>query len=71
MTEHVPRFRYDTELSDRDNITTSGNYTASGAGFKYQFGVRLNMELLYTNFWRSKNAGLGNTFNLGLKYIIG
>ncbi len=74
MTEHVPRFRYDTELSPeslKDNITTSGNYTASGAGFKYQVGSRFNIELLYTNFWRSKNAGLGNTFNIGLKYITG
>ncbi|MFK7758006.1 MAG: DUF547 domain-containing protein [Flavobacteriales bacterium] len=75
MTEHVPRFRYnpnpvDLETGFTDDITSAANYTASGAGFKYQVGNRLNMELLYTNFWRSKNAGLGNTFNLGLKYIL-
>jgi len=73
MTEHVPRFRYNantTPESIADQNTHSGNYTASGAGFKYQFGQNLNVELLYTNFWRSKYAGLGNTFNVGIKYLI-
>lgn len=69
MTEHVPRFRYDPMLSSNDAITTPANYTASGLGFKYQFSKNLNLELLYTNFWRSQNAGLGNTFNIGIKYI--
>ncbi len=73
MTEHVPRFRYNsntTPESIADINTHSGNYTASGAGFKYQFGQNLNIELLYTNFWRSKFAGLGNTFNIGIKYLV-
>ena len=73
MTEHVPRFRYNsnvTEESIADQNTHSGFYTASGGGFKYQVGQQLNIELLYTNFWRSKYAGLGNTFNIGVKYII-
>jgi len=69
-SEHVPRFRYDTSLSTNDAITTPANYTASGAGFKYQFSQNFNVELLYSNFWRTTNAGLGNTFNLGLKYLI-
>ncbi len=74
MTEHVPRFRYNantTPESLADLNTHSGYYTASGAGFKYQIGEKLNIELLYTNFWRSKYAGLGNTFNIGFKYIAG
>lgn len=69
-SEHVPRFRYDTSLSTNDAITTPANYTASGAGFKYQFSQNLNVELLYSNFWRTTNAGLGNTFNVGIKYLI-
>jgi hypothetical protein len=65
MSQHVPRF---AAQSDTDWVIPS-NYTASGLGFKYQINRGLNIELLYTNFWRGNNNGLGNTFNLGIKYI--
>ena len=65
MSQHVPRF---VKPSPTDWLIPS-NYSASGLGFKYQINRGLNIELLYTNFWRGKNNGLGNTFNLGIKYI--
>lgn len=65
MSQHVPRF---VKPSSTDWLIPS-NYTASGAGFKYQINRGLNIELLYTNFWRGKNNGIGSTFNLGIKYI--
>ncbi len=48
----------------------SQNYTAMGGGAKYQLSSALNLELLYTNFLRGKNTGLGQTFNLGLRAIF-
>ena len=71
MTQHVHRY---TNNIDPDNpIVTDWvvpmNYTASGVGFKYQVLSNLNIELLYTNFWRGRNSGLGNTFNLGIKFL--
>jgi len=71
MTQHVHRFTNDI---DPDNPVITDwvipmNYTASGIGFKYQILSNLNIELLYTNFWRGRNSGLGNTFNLGVKFL--
>ncbi len=48
----------------------SQNYTALGGGAKYQLTSALNLELLYTNFLRGNNTGLGQTFNLGLRAIF-
>jgi hypothetical protein len=48
----------------------SQNYTAVGGGLKYQLTRALNVELLYTNFLRGSNTGLGETFNLGLRAIL-
>lgn len=69
MTQHTTRFKYGLTAQDNDAITTPANWTVYGAGFKYQFNSKLNVELLYSNFWRSENAGLGETFNVGIKYI--
>ncbi|HIP32354.1 MAG TPA: DUF547 domain-containing protein [Crocinitomicaceae bacterium] len=70
MTQHVPRFTNDIDQnSPATDWVIPSNYTASGVGFKYQLLSNLNLELLYTNFWRSKNAGLGSTFNLGIKFL--
>ena len=70
MTQHVPRL---TNNIDQNSPSTDwvipSNYTASGVGFKYQLLSNLNLEFLYTNFWRSRNAGLGSTFNIGVKYL--
>ncbi len=68
MSQHVPRLTNNINSIDTDWVVPA-NYTASGVGAKYQISRGLNVELLYTNFWRSANNGLGNTFNLGIKYI--
>ena len=46
------------------------DFTALGGGAKYQLTTALNLELLYTNFVRGNNTGLGQTFNLGLRAIF-
>jgi len=46
------------------------DYTAMGGGAKYQLTNALNVELLYTNFLRGSNTGLGQTFNIGLRAIF-
>ncbi|WP_024479019.1 hypothetical protein [Cellulophaga baltica] len=48
----------------------SQDFTAVGGGAKYQLTKALNLELLYTNFVRGSNTGLGETFNLGLRGIF-
>ena len=71
MSQHMHRFT--SNLKPRNAQVTDwvvpANYTASGFGFKFQLNYRLNIELLYTNFWRSQNNGLGSTFNIGIKYV--
>lgn len=46
------------------------DFTAVGGGAKYQLSKALNLELLYTNFVRGSNTGLGQTFNIGLRGIF-
>lgn len=71
MTQHVARFT--NNINGHDPIVTDWvipmNYTASGIGFKYQILSNLNVEALYTNFWRGSNSGLGETFNIGVKFL--
>ncbi|MFT5821386.1 MAG: hypothetical protein ACI8ZM_002639 [Crocinitomix sp.] len=71
MTQHVARFT--NNINGHDPIVTDWvipmNYTASGIGFKYQILSNFNIEALYTNFWRGKNSGLGETFNIGVKFL--
>ena len=74
LGQHVNRYRLDLApvppSEDTDAITSSANYSAYGAGGKYQLTDKLQVEALYTNFWRGINSGLGETYNLGLKYIF-
>ena len=69
MAQHVPRFTNKINPSIQTDWVIPSNYTASGLGFKYQLNSHFGIELLYTDFWRGKNSGLGSTFNIGLKYI--
>ncbi len=46
------------------------DFTALGGGIKYQLTSVLNVELLYTDFVRGTNTGLGETFNIGLRAIF-
>lgn len=71
MTQHVARFT--NNINGHVPVVADWvipmNYTASGLGFKYQLLPNLNLELLYTNFWRGQNTGLGETVNLGIKFL--
>ena len=51
MTQHY-------SLIDAGN-DFSQDFTQSGAGAKYQLTDELNLEILYTNFWRGNSTGLG------------
>lgn len=47
------------------------DYTQFGFGLKYQATSKLNVELSHGQFVRGSNyAGLGKTYNLGLRYIL-
>jgi hypothetical protein len=45
------------------------NFSLLGLGLKYQLVSNITLELLYTNFVRGVNTGLGETFNFGIKYL--
>jgi len=47
----------------------SQEFTQLGLGMKYQVLKTLNLETSYTNFIRGSDTGLGETLNLGLRYI--
>ena len=46
------------------------DFTALGGGAKYQITDVINIEVLYTNFVRGNNTGLGETFNIGLRALF-
>lgn len=71
MTQHVHRYTNPIEPQNPEitDWVIGSNYTASGLGLKYQLLSNLNLEFLYTNFWRGRNSGLGNTFNIGIKFL--
>ena len=46
------------------------DYTALGFGGKYQLTKKLNLEVLYSKFVRGNTTGLGQSFNLGLRYLL-
>ena len=46
------------------------NFTHSGLGFKYQLAKHLNVEVSSSYFLRGKASGLGETYNLGFRYIL-
>ena len=58
-----------SQLIDAGN-NFSQDFTALGGGLKYQLTNVLNIEMLYTNFVRGSNTGLGQTFNLGLRALF-
>lgn len=62
MAQHSQRFDLGESLAQ--------DYSVLGAGTKYQLNKVLNIELLYTNFVRGNNNGLGQTFNIGLRTLF-
>ncbi|MDP2539888.1 hypothetical protein CSC81_05445 [Tenacibaculum discolor] len=59
FTQHSQRFGDFTQ-----------DYTALGLGGKYQVTKTLNLEVLYSNFVRGTNNGLGQSFNLGIRALF-
>lgn len=58
-----------SQLIDTGN-DFSQDFTALGGGIKYQLTDVLNIEILYTNFVRGNDTGLGQTFNIGLRALF-
>ena len=56
--------------NDQGQNDFSQNATILGGGAKYQLTDELNVEFLYSNFFRGKNTGLGQTFNIGLRALF-
>ncbi len=46
------------------------NLTAIGSGVKYQLTNTLNIETLFSYFVRGNDSGLGESYNIGLRYVF-
>ena len=68
MIQHNPLIRRLPEGS-QTTFARTGHYTQAGLGLKYQVIPSLNIEILYSNFFDSRNDGAGSTYNLGLRFI--
>ena len=62
LAQHLQRLNLGNDFTQ--------DFTALGGGAKYQLTDALNLEVLYTNFVRGNNTGLGQTFNLGIRGIF-
>lgn len=69
MSQYVPRFPYNSNPANTPDWVISSNYTAVGGGMKYQLSKKIQLEFLYTNFVNATNAGLGESFNIGIKFL--
>lgn len=70
IVQHNTRFVYNINPTEAANdFIQPMNYTAPGIGLKFLPASNITLELLYTNFVRGVNTGLGETFNFGIKYI--
>lgn len=63
-----------TVFANAQHYTLKGdfeqNFTLAGIGMKKQLTDKLNIELSSAYFLRGKESGLGETYNLGLRYIL-
>lgn len=57
-------------INDEENQTPYQDFSQYGIGGKYQLTDNLNIELLFSDFFRGVNSGLGETYNLGLRYVF-
>ncbi len=70
IVQHNTRFVYNINPQEAMNdFIQPMNYTAPGVGIKFQPVSNVTLELLYTNFVRGVNTGLGETFNFGIKFL--
>ncbi len=67
--QHAARYLYDIRPEESNDWLQPMNYSTLGLGFKYQPKDNITLELLYTNFVRGVNTGLGSTFNFGIKVL--
>ncbi len=67
--QHSTRFLYDIQPQESNDWLQPSNYSTLGMGVKYQPKSNITMELLYTNFVRGVNTGLGSTINFGIKIL--
>ena len=68
FTAYISGQRYQLFSTREDGFTQE--YVSAGMGIKYQLTDKLNLELNSTRFLIGKNSGLGETYNLGLRYIL-
>jgi hypothetical protein len=69
IAQHTSRLTQNINPDIATDWVIPMQYTSIGAGLKYQPKSNVTIELLYTNFIDGRNTGLGNSFNLGVKYI--
>lgn len=67
--QHNTRYTYNINPTLTTDFVVPMNYSALGLGLKFQPISNITLELLYTNFVRGVNTGLGETFNFGIKYL--
>jgi hypothetical protein len=59
-----------TELNPKwDGVSWSAYYFQAGLGLKYQVTANLELETLFTKFFKGKQQGAGVTYNLGIRII--
>lgn len=57
------------ELIDLGNNFAQG-YTLAGLGFKMQIFSNITLEASYSKFFQARGAGLGESYNFGVRYLL-
>lgn len=57
------------ELIDVGNNFSQG-YSLVGLGFKMQLFNNITLEMSYSKFFQARGAGLGESYNLGVRYLL-
>lgn len=57
------------ELVDLGNNFSQG-YSLAGLGFKMQLFNNITLEMSYSKFFQARGAGLGESYNLGVRYLL-
>lgn len=69
LAQHNTRAPLNFSKKQTNDFISYSDYTSLGAGLKYNIKSNLTAELLYTNFVRGTNSGIGNSINLGIKWV--
>lgn len=72
IVQHVNRFTNNQEPNNSNltDFVIPAAYTQVGAGIKYAWNPKWQLELLYNRFVYAKNSGLGESLNLGIRTIF-